>query len=709
MLRPERVANVCLQVHACFTQGERAESLAPVLHTGALVLLQRFDRLPPHRQSLSTISANIAAAFQQLCRQRPELEGLSSGWRFGVRSTGDAYDPHLIRRAVQLVTTLTPLDARAFADGMAMYLASVELQKRGLPANLPLLAYRLLAPSPAASLLEWDTAFGSIAWTIAALHRTYSPQETWAPALVVVETDRWRAVVARMLAALGAASGCAAFTVCESRYIPAERSPLHCDRLIALPEAVSDGFLRRCLAMLDQGGRALILLPTAQFEQWWSEQLRQLCTACALEALLHWKHTDGGRWTFALLRLGAVPHRRRHVLVGMLGEALVEKHVEQIAWTLRSGATTAPWLQWCTRQEALASATRVMAVDLSYLVEQLAGQGVDIGHLIVERQGRIAIAEAIADSTLLERAVRSAPSVRQQEMRYYFTLHWWWHRAWALLSTQGLRAWQQLSETFVEHVSSVPLTQPPWAHALISSWWAVVEPDLYGVEHYGARAVVESIFSSIERKLRMQGLRLWQHLDEREELTMAYFFPHLLEQVRQEHRLRSSVEHTQMREFDQRIAALEQQLAAYRNRMHQLHRQAKAHDVPHDARELFDSTAPLQDELSTLLAALVLAQTELKMLQQQRATLTTEQTIPQYSPIIARSTAQLLPALHHARRQLTQQHAWEFLGSMWHEQFARRAEQWWEQLLAEIIEQLACSMNTSATELSKVDVASAVL
>ncbi|GIV55352.1 MAG: hypothetical protein KatS3mg040_0120 [Candidatus Kapaibacterium sp.] len=64
MMRPERIADVCRQVHACFADG--SETLVPLWHTVALMTLHRFDRLPPHRQSLAVIAGNIAGALDRV-------------------------------------------------------------------------------------------------------------------------------------------------------------------------------------------------------------------------------------------------------------------------------------------------------------------------------------------------------------------------------------------------------------------------------------------------------------------------------------------------------------------------------------------------------------------------------------------------------------------------------------------------------------------
>jgi len=152
MVRPERIIDVCRQVHACFADG--SDSNVPLWHTVALMTLHRFDRLPPHRQSLSVIASNIASALDQMSASDPRLEGSTRSLRFGETASGGSYDPHQIRHAVQLVTSLRRFEPRAYAIGVTSYVLEMECAKRGLPQGLALLAYRLLQPPPWTSFLE---------------------------------------------------------------------------------------------------------------------------------------------------------------------------------------------------------------------------------------------------------------------------------------------------------------------------------------------------------------------------------------------------------------------------------------------------------------------------------------------------------------------------------------------------------------------------
>lgn len=689
MVRPERVAEVCSQVHACFANSERNEGIVPLLHTMALLTLHRFDRLPPHRQSLAAIAGNIAGALERLRTLDRRLEGITMGWHFGVDTNGQPYDPRTIRQAVHHISALRPIEPRTFAMGVALYVVGIELAKRGLPQTVPLLAYRILQPPPWASFLEAGGVHSALLWNIAALLGTFSPPGPATARFTVADCDSCSEAIVRMLTAIAEAPPPVAAV--ESISLLAQSS-LKFDRIIAVAQTAIDGFLEVCHHLLHTGGKALVLIPSAHLERWWHEQLSDALRNDWVEAIVEWypERQPLGGWTFVLLRTTAPLHRRRRFLFGRLGDPLSIERIEELADALERGTTEAGWLRWHPLPLSgsitfpLESLPAASATTLNDVLGRWNDRGFDAWFLTVGNNGSLRFDERITTAAMLRTAICSAQSLRTQEMRYYYAIFQWWHRIAPLLSVHGRMLWQTIENSLVEHLSSVPIISLPQARALAINWWYAVAPDIIGVENYGARVVVESILSGVERKMRTAGVKLWKELDEREEFVVAFCVPHLYDRVRTERQHHAQLRSDEVRQLDERIATLQGEIAMYRSRMAQLHTQAKAHDVPHDAPELLDSTLPLQNELSELLKKMVIAQSELKMLQQNRSRLAVGDTESWFSPVVARCTAQLLPALQSVRRAMTDERAWTVLLSLWEEQLHAIADVQWGQLVGMI-------------------------
>ncbi len=687
MVRPERVVDVCFDVHACFAEGEPSGNIIPVLHTVALLTLQRLDRLPPHRQSLSVIASNIAGALARLGSLDRRLEGVMANWRFGQNSNGQPYDPHRIRTAVQLVTALRTIDARAFTEGIARYILSIELAKRGLPQTFAMLAYQVLQPPPWAALLECGGVHSAVLWNMTALLGTFSPPAAPAVRFAVADCDRQQEALVRMLAA--GASAPIPMTLVES--LPAcATSPLRFDRIVAIADDVAERYVETCWHLLQPGGKALIALPLVNVERWWSAQLDHALAQDRVEALIQWQPQQDRStgWLFVVLRTTAPVHQRRRTVLGVLSDPEFSlQRIEELCDTLARGNSTATWLEWTTPQSisALPIPSSVRTTELASLLEYYGDRGLDFGHLTAGNNGSLRLDDRISSIEVLRTAIRSTHGLRTHEMRYYYSLDQWWHRISPLLGQYGRMVWPTVEQSLIEHLLCVPSMPMPAARALGRRWWQSVEPDLWGIEQVGARAMVESILGSIERKLRTFGVKLWKQLDQREEFLLGACVPTLTERVRSELRRQAHQRQHELQQLDERIAMLTAEVAAYRARMSQLHAQAKAHDVPHDTPELIDSTMPLQNELSALLKKMVTAQSELKMLQQNRQLLHTPNTEDWFSPVVARATAQLLPALQNARRILDEARCWSLLLALWEDQLRAVADQQWEAFVADIV------------------------
>lgn len=686
MMRPERIAEVCRQVHACFADG--SETLVPLWHTVALMTLHHFDRLPPHRQSLAVISGNIAGALARLRSVDQRLEDIDRSWQFGQTAGGEQYNPHHIRQAVQLVTTLRPFEPRAYMQGVTSYVLGVELAKRGLPQHLPLLAYRVLQPPPWTSFLEAGGLESSLLWNIAALLETFTPPGPTAVRFTVADCDRRQEALVRMLAALwesatpialvGSLPGCA-------------KSPLRFDRIVAIADTAADEYLQTCTALLHEGGKALVAIPSAHVERWWADQLHRTISQDRIEAIIEWTptgaHADG--WTFLVVRTVAPVHLRRRYARGQLRGDFGIEQIEELADALMRGATEAGWIEWvASHHPALPRTENCGAPTLAQLLERYGERGLDVGVFCVGNNGSLRLDERITSPTMLRTAIRSAQSLRSHEMRFYYTIHTWWMRIRPLLRSYGRMVWPTVEQSLVEHLSSVPSVTLPQARALGVRWWHSIVSDVAGVERYGARAVTQSIIGSIERKVRTVGLKLWTQLDGRERYVLATCVPTLYERAMGDLQRQQHERQAELAELDARIAELKEQIAGFRMQMVELHTRAKAHDVPHDAPELIDSTLPLQNELSQLLKAMVSAQSELKMLQQNRALIEQPSQSDWFSPVVARCTAQLLPALQSVRRMLDERSAWALLEELWEEELRTEAERTWETIIEMIVSEL---------------------
>jgi hypothetical protein len=690
MVPPRRVADVCFDVHALFAEGEPDSSLAPLLHTVALMTLQRFDRLPPHRQSLAVIATNIAGALARLAGCDRRLDGIMSAWRFGERANGQPYDPHRIRTAVQLTTALRPIEPRAFMQGVAEYALGIDLARRGLPQTFALLAYRVLQPPPWAAFLECGGMQSAFMWNMAALLGTFSPPAAPAVRFTVADCDRRQEALVRMLAALSPwpvpISIADSFSACA-------RSPLRFDRIVAIADTAADGYLDTCWQLLHPGGKALVALPAAHLERWWSTQLHDALARDRIEAVLEWSPSEQSQhgWVIVLLRTTAPIHLRRRTLVGTLQGELSVERIEELCDSLAHGSIEHGWLQWHVQKSSAAVAATSLRdatpalPTLAHLLERYSERGIDVSILTVGNNGSLRFDDRITSADTLRTAIRSLHGSRTHEMRYSYTLYQWWHRIRPMLGHYGRMVWQTVEQSLVEQLSCVPSISRATARALALQWWQRVEPDMWAVEQIGPRSVVESIIGSVERKLRSYGVKLWKQLDERERIVLDACTPELSHRVRSEIRQQAHQHQRSLQQLDERIATLQSTLNTYRTRMSQLHAQAKAHDVPHDAPELIDSTMPLQNELSVLLKEMVVVQSELKMLQQNRQLLQTPSTEDWFSPVVARCTAQLLPALQAVRRSLSDEQSWALLVLLWEEELHTLADAVWESVVESIV------------------------
>lgn len=214
------------------------------------------------------------------------------------------------------------------------------------------------------------------------------------------------------------------------------------------------------------------------------------------------------------------------------------ERIEELTDALERGTTEAAWIRWHPLPRigsitgSLDSLSTTVATTLDDVLSRWSDRGLDARFLTVGNNGSLRFDDRITTPAMLRTALRSAQSLRTQEMRYYYTIfHWWQHLA-PLLSVYGRMLWQTVENSLVEHLSSVPIVSVPQARALAMSWWYAVAPDIIGVEHYGARVVVESIISGVERKIRVAGVKLWKELDVREEFVVACCVPRLYDQVR---------------------------------------------------------------------------------------------------------------------------------------------------------------------------------
>jgi len=686
MVRPERIIDVCRQVHACFADG--SDTNVPLWHTVALMTLHRFDRLLPHRQSVSVIASNIASALDQVSASDPRLEGSTRSLRFGETASGGSYHPHQIRHAVQLVTSLRRFEPRAYAIGVTSYVLEMECAKRGLPQSLALLAYRLLQPPPWTSFLEAGGIQSSLLWSVTALLETFSPTGPSSVRFTVADCDSRQESIVRMLAAIWDSTIPIAlvgpYTVCA-------KSSLRFDRILAIAETATEGSLHTYTSLLHEGGKALVAIPTAHLERWWFDQLESAVAEDRIEAIVDWTPagTSADGWTFIVLRTVAPVHLRRRYLVGRVVGAFSNEHIEELVDALMRGTTEAGWLQWKqSLQLHLPGAMMPNALSLTQILERYAERGLDVGALAIGNNGSLRLDERITSPEMLRTAVRSVQSVHSQEMRFSYTLHLWWMRIRPLLQLHGRVVWPTVEQSLVEHLSDVPSVTLPYARALGVRWWHSIEPDVAGVERYGARAVVESIIGGIERKVRTMGVKLWMHLDGRERSVLATCVPSLYKRAMADLRRQHYTQQAEAEEITRRIAELKEHVATLHAQIAELHARAKAHDVPHDTPELVDSTLPLQNELSLILKAMVAAQSELKMLEQNRMLLQQSNQENWFSPVVARCTAQLVPALQSLRRLLDERSAWALLEELWAEELRGIADQTWDAIVGAFVSDL---------------------
>jgi hypothetical protein len=280
--------------------------------------------------------------------------------------------------------------------------------------------------------------------------------------------------------------------------------------------------------------------------------------------------------------------------------------------------------------------------------QSLLACGIDMSNYFVHSQSNaVEFSSTFSEKSLLRVGVLSAPSIRNQETRLQYSLAHWWYRNEPLLPSISLQ-YSHLQQSFSEALYP-GLLRLPALRGVFSVWMAYHRKDMELLETKGAREVMIHWLNVIESKTTRYGRDVWQWLSPVERQIAEHILPSVARTIASSTATIESIEKKKstmnfngaemvidslLRRGDSllmkkqpdgndirtavveaRIHELRQNIASLKNRINELHGKAKKHNVRHDDVELIDSTMEIQDELGTIISALVPAQSELRALE----------------------------------------------------------------------------------------------
>lgn len=280
--------------------------------------------------------------------------------------------------------------------------------------------------------------------------------------------------------------------------------------------------------------------------------------------------------------------------------------------------------------------------------QSLLACGIDMSNYFVQTQSNaVEFSPTFTEKSLLRVGVLSAPTIRNQETRLQYSLAHWWYRNEPLLpaiSAQCLHLQQSFSDALYPGLLRLPALR-----GVFAVWMAYHRKDMELLETKGARAVMIHWLDVIESKTSLYGRDVWQWLSPAERQIAEHILPSVARTIASSTATIESIEKKKstlnfngaemvidslLRRGDSllmkkqpdgndirtavveaRIQELRQSISTLKNRINELHGKAKKHNVRHDDVELIDSTMEIQDELGTIISALVPAQSELRALE----------------------------------------------------------------------------------------------
>lgn len=361
-----------------------------------------------------------------------------------------------------------------------------------------------------------------------------------------------------------------------------------------------------------------------------------------------------------------------------------------------SASNDIDWFDKVIRSYKNQTATHTLFSGIPYneyaeFQQSLLACGIDMSNYFVHNQSNaVEFSPTFSEKSLLRVGVLSAPTIRNQETRLQYSLAHWWYRNEPLLPAISVQ-YAHLQQSFSDALYP-GLLRLPALRGVFAVWMAYHRKDMELLETKGARAVMIHWLDVIESKTSLYGRDVWQWLSPVERQIAEHILPSVARTIASSTATIESIEKKKstlnfngaemvidslLRRGDSllmkkqpdgndirtavveaRIQELRQSISTLKNRINELHGKAKKHNVRHDDVELIDSTMEIQDELGTIISALVPAQSELRALEHSLKPFhELQERIEAERLHIERIITLMLPAIQSAKSDITNEAA----------------------------------------------------
>lgn len=687
----------------------------------ALAVLKRFDILPPHNQSLSAIASNLQKAVARLSTVAPQC--IVPVVSFTHATNGEAIEPSQLKEAVKQINEVRGGAANADAYARVITQCAEQwfsvATQCGINNFSDVLA-RLLSPSLGEVIQCSATTSGVLAGACAqSIRAEWMPKAQRPPMQVVYSTEPttldalvnmvWNVPTTILpqaqLQGLLQHAPKAVYTVQELLQV------YTADTTAELPERAQcvvycaeqeykeqyqklQPFIQQCIerdyietvvriAIPAQQGMLIIVLNAHK-----SQQARGHILFVNDEE----KPSVGTARTITQEILEELSVAREL----FVGESQYTARIKN-SKVLAKHCDVHPsnYLRVKTKQaNAISMIAGIPSQEYHMLARALNYRGVSIYNYFVQRDtSTVLFSPVIMSRHLLKMALNSQPDIKDQEQALNFSFAKWWYITESEIFT-AIKSVEAMRSSFSKAMYAVRLLDDTTLRATYNTWWNNVQQTFINTEEHGAHSVLAMWCDDIIDRADEESSELWSNLSPFEEYMLEKLAPAILRRVKsslqtiaelhtQQHQIQfnkaeplikamlqkqqqatniliaSHSSSDRARLIEQRIHELQEYITEQKQRMANLHVDAKKRTTMHNSgKELFDSTMSLQDELAQLIAQLVPAQTELRMLQQSlKPFAEVQERLQNEHNYIYRLTGQLSMLLNETLRSLSAQEA----------------------------------------------------
>ncbi len=695
----------------------------------ALLCLLRANLLPPPQQSLNTIAYNLQNALRSLEKVDPLLHDITQCCSFVQSNSKEALEPSHVRAALAMIHSFRGCESRLIARAASAFIARHALATESSFLNELLLRVVPLSGGTSVMDVHCGTGLRSIQAQQLVASQYTSAQPTQLLRVRAEEADATLQGIARMLTSLWDMQ----VEYGEDLLGPSDASLRSVDRLFVEARTQPPDFSRILLRLAEHSIAAIIMNDEAS-----AGMLRQhmsyLLERDVLDTVITVRSNVRPTWHVLLLRGRRAVERRHRVLFydhidADDGPEIDAFGLENIAEAVQNFQAVNDRSRVMHRNDILAS-SRVIplasppplsrfhmrdtfpgALSAQQFVEldsQLIQRGLDVHPFFTPSSRNDHYHPAFQDHSLVRVAVASAPTLKNAEVRTQYAFASWWNESSPLLLIDGINI-HSIAHEFEARISAENVLSPKRSRAVFRSWWNSISDDRDIATRSSALSLAYGWIRRYSEEAESKGRRFWFELHPTDRLVLEYLCPDIVRGLhasdaalnsliqqqaalnplptvaltdrllrRREEHLMDDVHYAaaQLDSVRERIAELRQIVERHKKRMAELHAEAKAYRTSEQRREVFDETRDMQDELGSIFAHLVPAQSELVML---------EKSLKPYDELESRRqrenttldsfTARLLPALNDVRNLLSPQLASSLVLLQFREQLSRRVEQ----------------------------------